>query len=80
MVGERVDRTVYNPSPATAVGSVRAKRDAHRRMNQSKQRRGGNASAFIARIKLKDGEKFQAYAAQTKAIFADFGAELIMRG
>lgn len=35
---------------------------------------------FIAQVKLKDGEKFQAYAAQTKAIFAEFGAELITRG
>ena len=35
---------------------------------------------FIAQVKLKDGEKFQAYAAQTKAIFAEFAAELITRG
>lgn len=38
------------------------------------------AAFFIAQVKLKDGEKFQAYAAQTKAIFADYGAELITRG
>ena len=38
------------------------------------------AAFFIAQVKLKDGKKFQAYAAQTKAIFADFGAELITRG
>ncbi len=35
---------------------------------------------FIAQVKLKDDEKFQSYAAQAKAIFADFGAELITRG
>ncbi len=35
---------------------------------------------FIAQVKLKDGEKFQAYAAQARAIFAEFGAELITRG
>ena len=38
------------------------------------------AAFFIAQVKLKNGEKFQAYAAQTKAIFADYGAELITRG
>ena len=38
------------------------------------------AAFFIAQVKLKDGEKFQAYAAQTKAIFAEFGAELVTRG
>lgn len=38
------------------------------------------AAFFIAQVKLKNGEKFQAYAAQTKAIFAEFGAELITRG
>jgi len=38
------------------------------------------AAFFIAQVKLKDGEKFQAYAAQAKAIFADYGAELITRG
>ncbi len=35
---------------------------------------------FIAQVKLKDDEKFQAYAARAKAIFAEFGAELITRG
>jgi uncharacterized protein (DUF1330 family) len=35
---------------------------------------------FIAQVRLKDGDKFQTYAAQTKAIFADFGAELLTRG
>ncbi len=35
---------------------------------------------FIAQVKLKDDEKFQAYAAREKAIFAEFGAELITRG
>ncbi len=34
----------------------------------------------IAQVKLKDDEKFQPYAARAKAIFAEFGAELITRG
>ena len=35
---------------------------------------------FIAQIRLKDDEKFQAYAAQAKAIVTEFGAESIARG
>ena len=35
---------------------------------------------FIAQVKVKDGEKFQAYGAKAKAIFADFGAEVVARG
>ena len=35
---------------------------------------------FVAQVKLKDGKKFQAYAAQTKSIFADYGGQLVTRG
>jgi uncharacterized protein (DUF1330 family) len=42
---------------------------------------GKNMSAFfVAQVKVKDGKKFQAYGAQAKAIFAEFGAETIARG
>ena len=43
--------------------------------------KGKNMSAFfVAQVKVKDGEKFQAYGARAKAIFAEFGAETIARG
>ncbi len=35
---------------------------------------------FIAQVKVKDGEKFQAYGSQAKTIFAKFGAQPVARG
>ncbi len=35
---------------------------------------------FIAQVKVKDGNKFQAYVSQVKPILAEFGAEGTMRG
>jgi len=35
---------------------------------------------FIAQVKLKDGEKFQDYGGKAKAIFAEYGAQLVARG
>lgn len=38
------------------------------------------AAFFVAQVTVKDGKKFQAYAAQAKAVFADYGAETLARG
>lgn len=38
------------------------------------------SSFFIATVSIKNGEKFQEYAAKAKATFDDFNGEVIARG
>ena len=38
------------------------------------------AAFFVAQVTVKDGQKFQAYAAQAKVIFAEYGGQALARG
>jgi uncharacterized protein (DUF1330 family) len=49
-------------------------------MIESTKRREDMPAFFIAQVKVKDGNKFQAYVSQVKPILAEFGAEGTMRG